>query len=85
MKNCFGKRAREQGQGLVEYLILVCLVAVSAIAVVTVVGTNVRELYANVSGALRNEKSAVKLTKPGKGTYQRRGLDDFNESAQSGQ
>ena len=58
-------RANESraGQGLVEYLILVCLVAVSAIAIVSVVGKNIKEQYANISAALRNGKK-VELTEP---------------------
>lgn len=69
-------------QGLVEYLILVCLIGVAAIAVVSVVGKNIREQYANISAALRNSKK-VELTVPGKETYDARGMDDFTEGARS--
>lgn len=68
-----------KGQGLVEYLILVCLVAVASIAVVTVVGTNISELYAKISLSLGGEKDKVKLTRPEKATYRKRGMDDFSE------
>ena len=71
-----------RGQGLVEYLILVCLVAVSAIAVVSVVGKNVREQYANISAALRNGKK-VETTSPAPDAYEIRGMDDFWESART--
>jgi len=70
----------KKGQGLVEYLILVCLVAVSAIAVVSVVGTNIKEQYANISAALSGKRD-IKLTQPDRKTYQARGLDDFMQSA----
>jgi len=69
-----------KGQGLVEYLILTCLVSVAAIAVVGTVGKNIREQYANISAALRNGKS-VKLTAPEAGAVEARGMDDFGESA----
>lgn len=69
-----------RGQGLVEYLILTCLVSVAAIAVVGTVGKNIREQYANISAALRNGKS-VKLTTPSAGAVETRGMDDFGESA----
>ena len=72
-------KRNNKGQGLVEYLILVCLVAVSAIAVVSVVGTNIRELYAKISLSLGGGKDKVKLTRPEKATYQKRGMDDFSE------
>lgn len=71
----------KKGQGLVEYLILVALIAVSAIAVVSVVGKNVREQYANISASLRGGKG-VKLTAPEASSYETRGMDDFMQSAQ---
>ena len=73
-----------RGQGLVEYLILVCLVSVSAIAVVTVVGKNIQEQYANVSNALRNGGERVELTKPDKRDYAGRDMDDFGEGRRKG-
>ena len=72
--------APNKGQGLVEYLILVCLVAVSAIAVVSVVGKNIREQYANVSSSLRGG-GKVSVTAPERSAYEARGMDDFMDSA----
>jgi Flp pilus assembly pilin Flp len=73
-------RKNENGQGLVEYLILVCLVAVSAIAVVSTVGTNIKEQYANISKALGGQKG-VKLSSPDAGAFQHRGMNDYAEGA----
>ncbi len=69
-----------RGQGLVEYLVLTCLVSVAAIAVVGVVGKNIREQYVNISAAIRNGRT-VKLTAPDADSYDSRGMDDFAESA----
>ena len=69
-----------RGQGLVEYLVLTCLVSVAAIAVVGVVGKNIREQYVNISAAIRNGRG-VKLTAPQAESYESRGMDDFGESA----
>ena len=77
-----GKRKNSAGQGLMEYLILVCLIAVAGITVVSVVGKNLREQYANISNALQN-KNGVKLTTVKKAAYEARGLDDFMESAKT--
>lgn len=74
----------QNGQGLVEYLILVCLVAVSTIAIVSIVGKNIQELYARVSFALGGEPKKIKTTRPGKETYRRRGMDNFDEGAETG-
>ena len=69
-----------RGQGFVEYLILVCLIAASAIGVVSVVGKNIKEQYANISAALSGGKR-VQITAPDSSTYKARGMDDFMESA----
>lgn len=73
----------ESGQGLVEYLVLVCLVAVSAIGVVSLVGTNIKELYAKVSGSLQGESQSITFSRAKKNDYQRRGMNDFEESARA--
>jgi len=71
-----------KGQALTEYLILLCLVAVSAIAVVSVVGQNLRARYATISSALRGDKDVKKeLEQPDSSSYELRGFDDYTESA----
>jgi len=70
-----------KGQGLIEYLILVCLVSVAAIAVVSVVGQNVRARFANISSALHGKKGQQKLEAASEQEYKIRGFDDFNESS----
>ena len=79
-----GSNSRERAQGLIEYLILVCLISVAAIAVVSLVGKNIREQYANISAALRNGES-VKLSAPDRASYEARGMDDFMEGAKKTQ
>ncbi|MFM8315955.1 MAG: hypothetical protein ACKOA8_16880 [Deltaproteobacteria bacterium] len=71
----------QKGQGLVEYLVLVCLITVSSIAVVSVVGANIKELYANVAHSLQGKKK-VKFTETDAEMYQVRSLEDFTEGAQ---
>jgi Flp pilus assembly pilin Flp len=74
--------ANTKGQGLIEYLVLVCLVAVAAIAVVSVVGQNLRARYATISSALRGDREVKKeLSTPESSTYQLRGFDDYTDSA----
>jgi len=63
-----------------EYLILVCLIAVAGITVVSAVGKNLREQYANISKALQN-KGKVKVSDVESSAYQSRGLDDFMDGA----
>ena len=65
-----------------EYLILTCLIAVSTILVVSTVGKNIAEQYANISRALTHgDGSRVTPTQPDENSYRGRGMDDFMESA----
>ncbi len=73
---------RRSGQGLVEYLILICLIAVSAILVISTVGKNIAEQYANVSNALtRGDGKEVSKTAVDEAAYRSRGMDDFMAGA----
>ncbi len=47
----------KRGQGMIEYLILVALIAAGTIGVVKVVGQNVRIQYENINRALGAKKS----------------------------
>lgn len=70
----------KKGQGLVEYLVLVCLLTISSIAVVSVVGSNIKELYANVANSLQG-KEKVSFTEVEKEMLKGRTLENFTEGA----
>ncbi len=74
------KKLGNRGQGLMEYLILVCLIAIASITVVSTVGKNLREQYANISKALQN-KGKVKVSDVESSAYHARGMDDFMDGA----
>ena len=58
MLNHFHKKIKSNhGQGLIEYLILVALIAVGTIGVVKVVGQNVTTQYENINRAMGAKKS----------------------------
>lgn len=73
------KNINAKGQGLIEYIVLVSVIAVAAISVVSVVGKNIREQYANISHALQNERK-VQFTKPDSRTYESVGMDNYMDS-----
>ncbi|MEK2646707.1 Flp family type IVb pilin [Bdellovibrio sp. BCCA] len=50
----------KKGQGLIEYLIIVAIVAVGSIAIIKVVGGNVNVQFANVAQALGGKESRKK-------------------------
>lgn len=70
---------QKSGQALIEYLILICLIGVSAIGIIALVGTNIKELYRNVSHSIRGEKNE-KYTVPKKSDFEKRGMDNFGET-----
>jgi len=45
-------RKREEGQALVEYALLLALIAVVSIAVLTVLGTKVSHIFSKISAKL---------------------------------
>lgn len=68
----------QRGQGLIEYLVIVALVAVAGIAVMSVVGQNVRAQFANVASAIQGKSSSnIKLDEVRKSQYQKRDMSDF--------
>lgn len=72
----------KKGQGLIEYLIIVAIVAVGSIAVIKVVGANVDVQFANVAQALggteSQKKDAHKVTE---GLYKKRDFSNFFEDS----
>lgn len=76
-------KRRNSGQGLIEYLILLCLVTVSSIAVVSVVGQNIKAQYAKISNAITGKGSQVPMSSASSESYKQRGMDDYFESAKS--
>jgi pilus assembly protein Flp/PilA len=44
---------REKGQGLVEYALILVLIAVVVIAILTVLGTRVSQVFSQIASALR--------------------------------
>lgn len=45
---------REEGQGLVEYALIIFLVAIAVITALTLLGTQVSTIFGNITTSLRN-------------------------------
>lgn len=67
----------KRGQSLIEYLVLVCLIAVGSMAVIRVVGKNVRVQFANISRALGGDDDKLEYEKVGTSDYSKRDFSDF--------
>jgi pilus assembly protein Flp/PilA len=48
----FAKMSDEQGQGLVEYALIIALVSIVVITALTLVGTNVTAIFNSIAGTL---------------------------------
>lgn len=71
-----------KGQSLIEYLVLVCLIAVGSMAVIRVVGKNVRVQFANISRAL-DGKSKLEAEEVSSEDYSKRDFSDFMKGSGS--
>lgn len=77
-------RKKESGQGMTEYVIIVALIAVAAIAVVGFFGDVVRNQFYNMTAALAGSSShsdVGKFVKKAEQEKNQRGMDDFSSSA----
>lgn len=52
----------KKGQGLIEYLIIVAIVAVGSMAIIKVVGGNVNTKFANVANVLGGKAAGTNVT-----------------------
>lgn len=71
----------KKGQGLVEYLIIVAIVAVGSISIIKVVGGNIDVQFANVAQALGGkgqEKQAHEVTD---NMYKKKDFSNFFEGS----
>jgi pilus assembly protein Flp/PilA len=75
--------SNQRGQGLIEYLIIVALVAVAGISVMKVVGQNVHAQFAHVADAIQGKNSNVHLDEVRETQYQKRDMGDFFKGADS--
>lgn len=71
----------KKGQGMVEYLIIVCLVAVGTMSVVRVVGKNVSVQYANIAKALGGDTQQISAGKVERHMYKKKDLSNFLQNS----
>jgi pilus assembly protein Flp/PilA len=70
-----------RGQSLIEYLIIVAIIAVGSIGIVKTLGNTVKVRFANITNALQGKETAIQADAPSENEYQKRGLDDFFKGA----
>jgi pilus assembly protein Flp/PilA len=70
-------RRSTAGQGMTEYIIIVAVIAIGAIAVITVFGDNIRALFGTSANALTGPTGATITTTPVTEGQQNRNLSTF--------
>lgn len=73
----------KKGQGLIEYLMLVALIAVATIGVVKVVGNNLGKKYENVNRALGADGQQLKAENASDGSLAQKDLSNFLDGAKT--
>ena len=71
----------KKGQSLIEYLILVALMAIASIGIVKVLGQNLQGQFARVTHALKGESKKPRLRNINKSYYKQKDLGDFFDGA----
>lgn len=74
----FRNRIRQLGQGMTEYIIIVALIAIAAIAVYSIFGDTVRQQVGNMSKELSG-KEATEVTTDSDAAQGEKGLSDFGK------
>lgn len=76
--------SNNKGQGMIEYMILVALIAIGTIGVVKVVGQNVTKQYENINRALGAKKTQkLQLDNASDGQLNRKDLSNFMDGSRN--
>ena len=74
----------QTGQGLIEYLILVALIAVTTIGVIKVVGNNVATQYENINRAMGAKNSQrLTISNASQSSLKQKDLSNFMDSSRT--
>ena len=72
-----------RGQSLIEYLMIVALVAVGSMAIMKSLGHTVKARFANITESLQGHESTITSEAVNAEMYKKRGMDDFFKGAGS--
>jgi pilus assembly protein Flp/PilA len=76
-------KRRDRGQSLIEYLIIVAVIAIGSISIVRSLGQTVYVRFANITNALQQKETSLTMAPITADQYQKKGLDDFFKGAAS--
>jgi len=75
--------SNENGQSLIEYLIIVALMAVASIGIVRALNQSVNVQFARINSAIRGEQKKPAFETVDDSLYKKRDLSDFLNGAAS--
>jgi len=55
LKDFLGKLSREEGQGLVEYALILVLIAIVVIGALTLTGTTISDIFGQITAGLTGD------------------------------
>lgn len=73
----------KKGQGLIEYIILVALMAVATIAVMRVMGQTVSAQFASITYSLQGKQKKVQMEEVRESYHSKKDLGNFMQGAGS--
>jgi pilus assembly protein Flp/PilA len=71
----------QRGQGLIEYLIIVAIMAVSTIGIVSIMGQTVKGKFASITSSLQGRTQKLGPTSVDANLYQKSDLGNFFENS----
>lgn len=78
----FGNHPKDQnGQGLIEYLIIVAIVAVASMGVLRVMGQSLTSRFANITYAIQGKSKRAASEEVEESYYRKKDLSDFFNGA----
>lgn len=80
---------RKSGQGMTEYIVIVALVAVGAILIVTLFGTQIKEVFHRITGTVGGQDTTEQTSKQNtqsadKEASNKRHMDEFDKGQNQG-
>lgn len=71
----------QNGQGLIEYLVIVALVAVGSLLVMRTLGSTVQARFGNINNALQGDTTEIQAEKIHTNDVRKKTLNDFFQGA----
>ena len=66
-----------KGQGMIEYIIIVSIIAIMTVGIVRIVGQNIRAHFMRIAYKLQDNKKKVPMSKIDKKYLELKEMDDF--------